>query len=95
MTPLPNEIAVVINRINDNIVSDWKDKFKDAANPLLPCFLVNGRAFYNNLFMPAMIEEVKVERRGKRKSQGSGAKKLQEIMEVSTTELDRKLRYNY
>ena len=80
MTPLPNELAAVINRINHNVVSDWKSK--DATDPLLPYFLANGRAFYDNLFMPAMMEEVRAERRGK--SQGSKAKRLQETVEVST-----------
>jgi hypothetical protein len=102
MTSLPKELLAVINRINDNVVSDLKSK--DATDPLLPYFLANGRAYYNNLFMPVMMEEVKAERRGKSqgsnsknerrgKSQGTGAKKLQETIEVSTTGLNRKLTY--
>jgi hypothetical protein len=97
MTSLPNELLTVINRINDNVVRDWESK--DATDPLLPYFLANGSAYYNNLFMPAMMEEVKAERRGKSqetntknkmrgKSQGTATKKLQETMEVSTTGLD-------
>jgi hypothetical protein len=101
VTSLPKEILPVINRINDDIVSDLS---QDATDPLLPYFLANGRAYYDNLFMPEMMEEVKAERRRnsqgsnsknerRGKSQGTGAKKLQETIEVSTTGLNRKLTY--
>jgi len=66
---------------------------KDATDPLLPYFLANGNAFYYNLFMPAMMEEVKAEQRGK--IQGSNAKKLQETIDVGTIGLARKHVYNY
>ena len=55
MMSLPNNLAAVINKINNNVIHDYKD----AGNPLLPYFLANGRAFYDNLFMLAMLDEVK------------------------------------
>ena len=83
---LPNNLAVVINKINNNIIHDYKD----AGNPLIPYSLANGRAFYDNLFMSAMLDEVKAENRGE-----SNAKKLQETIDVSTIGLDRKVEYYY
>jgi hypothetical protein len=85
MMSLPSNLAVVINRINDNIISDHKN----ANNPLLSNFLANGRAFYDNLFMPAMIDEVKAEKR-RNSTQAGMAKKLQESIDVSTVRLDKK-----
>lgn len=82
VTPLPNRLLVVIKIINENIIRDWKSK--DPKDPLLPYFLANGSAYYDNLFMPGMMEEVKAEQRGQIK--GSSAKELQEIMEVSSTD---------
>lgn len=90
VTPLPNRLLVVIKRINDNIIRDWNSK--DPKDPLLPYFLANGSAYYDNLFMPGMMEEVKAEQRGQIK--GSSAKELQEIMEVSSTDCLKKPRYN-
>ena len=86
MMLLPNNLAAVINKINNTIIHDYKD----AGNPLLPYFLANGRAFYDNLFMSAMLDEVKAENRGQ-----SNAKKLQETIDVSTIGLDRKVGYYY
>jgi len=43
--------------------------------------------------MPAMMEEVKAEQRGK--IQGSNAKKLQETIDMGTIRLVRKHVYNY
>ena len=78
MKQLPNNLTVAINRINNNVISD----LKDINNPMLPYFLVNGRAFYDNLFMPAMMDEVKANKRGNNKA--SEAKNIQEIINVST-----------
>ena len=83
---LPNNPAAVINKINNNIIHDYKD----AGNPLLLYFLANGRAFYDNLFMSAMLDKVKAENRGESK-----AKKLQETINVSTIRLDGKVGYYY
>ena len=57
MMSFTNELAAVINQINNNIISDWKSK--DAADPLLLYFLANCRAFYDNFFVSTMMEEVK------------------------------------
>lgn len=70
MASLPNNLAVVVNRINNNIIKNLKD------TNLLPSFLANGRAFYDNLFMSAMINEVNAE-----KGEEGNAKKLQETIE--------------
>ena len=86
MMSLPNNLAAVINKINNNVIHDYRD----AGNPLLLYFLANGRAFYDNLFMLAMLDEVKAENRGK-----SNAKKLQETIDVSTIISDRTVGYNY
>lgn len=75
MIPLPNNLAIVVNKINDSIIRNYTDISSD----LVPYFLANGRAFYDNLFMPAMINEVKGEKGGE-----SIAKKLQDIIDVST-----------
>jgi hypothetical protein len=85
MTPLPNTLASVIDNINVNIISNYKD----TQNPLLPYFLANGRAFYNNLFMPALTDEVKIEKRTESKTNNL---KLQETINVST---DKKVGYHY
>lgn len=90
-TRLPKQLTKTIHRINDNIIRDWTSK--DATDPLLPYFLANGNAFYYNLFMPAMMEELKAEQRGK--IQGSNAKKLQETIDVGTIGLARKHGYHY
>jgi hypothetical protein len=58
MILLPNHLAVVINRINDSIINNYKE----ASNLLLLCFLANGRAYYDNLFMLVIIYEVKAKR---------------------------------
>ena len=63
MTQLPKQLTKTIHRINNNIIRDWMSK--DATDPLLPYFLANGNTFYYNFFMPAMMEEVKAEQRGK------------------------------
>ena len=63
---LPNRLLVVIQRINEDIITDWKSK--DLKDPLLPDFLANGSAYYDNLFMPVMVEEVKAEQRGKKEA---------------------------
>lgn len=78
MTPLPNNLAAVINRINDKIIKDHKHP----SNTPLSYFLANGRAFYDCLFMAAMINEVNAEKRGE--SNASNSKKLQETIDVST-----------
>jgi len=91
MTQLPKQLTKTIHRINDNIIRDWMSK--DTTDPLLPYFLANGNTFYYNLFMPAMMEEVKAEQRGK--IQGSNAKKLQKTIDVGTIRLVRKYAYNY
>ena len=91
MTQLPKQLAEIIHRINDNVIRDWMSK--DTTDPVLPYFLANGNAFYHNLFMPAMMEEVKAEQRGT--IQGSNAKKLQETIDVGTIGLARKPGYNY
>jgi len=91
MTQLPKQLTKTIHRINNNIIRDWMSR--DATDPLLPYFLANGNTFYYNLFMPAIMEEVKAEQRGK--IQGSNAKKLQETIDVGTIGLVRKHAYNY
>jgi len=91
MTQLPKQLTKTIHRINNNIIRDWMSK--DATDPLLPYFLANGNTFYYNLFMPAMMEEVKAEQR--ETIQGSNAKKLQETIDVGTIGLVRKHAYNY
>ena len=85
MMLLPKNIAAVINKINSNIITDCKDVQKS----LLTCFFANGGAFYDNLFMLAMIEEVKVEKR--EKGNVGLVKKLQELIEVGTILLYRKV----
>lgn len=79
MVSLPNNTTAVINKINNNVIS-----YIDASNAtdMLPYFLANGRAFYDNLFMPAMRGE-------------HNAKNLQETIDVSTVRLDRKIEYHY
>ena len=57
MISLPNNLAAVINKINDNIIRDYKD----ANDNLLPYFLANGTAFYDGLFEAAMKDEVREE----------------------------------
>jgi len=91
MTQLPKQLAEIIHRINDNVIRDWMSK--DTTDPVLLYFLANGNTFYHNLFMPAMMEEVKTEQRGT--IQGSNAKKLQETIDVGTIGLARKPGYNY
>ena len=81
---LPNNPLGVINRINSNIISDHKN----VHNPNLPFFLANGRAFYYHLFMPAMNDEVKAEKR--KESNANNAKKLQETIDVRIIRLNKR-----
>jgi hypothetical protein len=83
MMPLDNKLAAIINRINGNVISDHKD----TSNPLLSYFLANGRAFYDNLFMPAMIDEVKAEKR--RDNKANSTEKFQESIDVSTIRFNK------
>lgn len=85
MTPLPKNLAAVVHKINDNVISDCQD----TSDPSLPYFLANGRAFYDRLFVQAMIDEVKAEKR--RDSEASNAKKLKEAIDVSTIGLNKKV----
>ena len=89
MISLTNNLAAVINKINDNIIRDYKD----ANNSQLPYFLANGKAFYDGLFEAAMIDEVREEKRWE--SKACNAKKLQETIEVSTIGLNKKVGYYY
>ena len=86
MMSLPNNLVAVINKINNNIIHDYRD----AGNPLLLYFLANGRAFYDNLFMSTMLDQVKAENRGE-----SNTKNLQETINMSTIISDRIVGYNY
>jgi hypothetical protein len=87
MISLPNNLAAVINKINDNIIRDYKD----ANDSLLPYFLANGTAFYDGLFEAAMKDEVREEIRWESKARN--AKKLQETIDVSTVGLNKKVGY--
>jgi hypothetical protein len=83
MISLPNNLAGIVNKINNQIIRNYTDIGSD----LLPYFLANGRAFYDNLFKPAIVNEVKAE-----KGRESKAKNLQDIIDVSTI---REVDYHY
>lgn len=79
MRPLSNNLAKVINKINESIIRNYED----SSNPL---FLTNGTAFYDNLFMQAMLDEVKAEKIEKREAMSE----LQENFKVSTIRFNKK-----